>query len=229
MDPSVLYSKLPSEVVQKLQLNPETNPSVLQSFLESCLPNSDRKDIDKELRRNILLCKLRNADSPRRPHRNKKKELSLKEKRKLGLFTVKKQAFKFNDFIPLHNLWKDYMCKCLSVEHLKKTGWTASPEDKRWQQFTLSLLKADYHGAYVQVVRSKCSSLVGLGGIIIFETKNTFKIIGEDNLVRVVPKQSSLFRFQLKGYEYVILGQHFCYRPSERSVKKIKNRVLSEL
>ncbi|XP_046387044.1 ribonuclease P protein subunit p29 isoform X2 [Ischnura elegans] len=228
----MLYSKLPAEVAQKLRLNQsseETGQSLLQRFLETSLPESDQKGIDKELKRNIILCKLRNADSRKISQRNAKKELSLREKRKLGLFKIKKYSFKFRDFIALHELWKDYMNKCLAVEFLEKTGWTASPEDKRWPQFTQSLLKADYHGAYVQVVRSKCSSLVGLGGIIIFETRGTFKIIGEDDIVRVVPKQSSLFKFKLNGYEYVILGQHFCYRPSERSVKKIKNRVLAEL
>ena len=36
----------------------------------------------------------------------------------------------------------------------------------------------------MKVVRSKCSSLVGQSGIVIFDTRNTFKIISKDDIVR---------------------------------------------
>ncbi|KAG8228866.1 hypothetical protein J437_LFUL007602 [Ladona fulva] len=231
-DIDFLYSKLSNEVKQKLRI-PSTGPvedqSILNRFLELNLPESDVKDIEKKIKQNIILSKLQSEKSSNIPHRFKKKELSLKEKRKLGLFRLSKSGFLFEDFLPLHNLWKEYIRTCLGVEQLEKLGWTAEPHDKRWQQFTLSLLKADYHGAYVEVVRSKCSSLVGLGGIIILETKGTFKMIGEDDIVRVVPKENSMFKIRVDKYECVILGKHFCYRPSERSVKKIKNKVIAVL
>ena len=34
------------------------------------------------------------------------------------------------------------------------------------------------------VIRSKCYSLVGISGIVAMETKNTFKLLGKDNIVR---------------------------------------------
>ena len=39
------------------------------------------------------------------------------------------------------------------------------------------LLKSDFHGAEIEVTKSKCYSLVGLKGIVIQETFSTFKII----------------------------------------------------
>jgi ribonuclease P protein subunit POP4 len=62
--------------------------------------------------------------------------------------------------------------------------FTGEPGSKYWSLFSQLLLKADYHGAHLKVVRSACSSLVGQSGIVVFDTKNTFKIIGRDNIVR---------------------------------------------
>jgi RNase P/RNase MRP subunit p29 len=52
------------------------------------------------------------------------------------------------------------------------------------EQGTLMLQKADFHGALLKVVRSKCSSLVGVQGIILMDTKGTFQIICKDDKVR---------------------------------------------
>lgn len=46
------------------------------------------------------------------------------------------------------------------------------------------LQKADFHGAAIKVVRSKCSSLVGVKGIILMDTKGTFQIICKDDTVK---------------------------------------------
>lgn len=45
-------------------------------------------------------------------------------------------------------------------------------------------MKADYHGALLKVLNSKCHSLVGLQGIVIFDTKFTFTIVCKDNMSR---------------------------------------------
>ena len=38
------------------------------------------------------------------------------------------------------------------------------------------LLKSDFHGAEIEVTKSKCFNLVGLKGTVIQETFSTFKI-----------------------------------------------------
>ena len=48
----------------------------------------------------------------------------------------------------------------------------------------MKLLKADYHGCMITVRKTKCPSLLGLSGIVLMETKNTFKIISKDNKVK---------------------------------------------
>lgn len=46
------------------------------------------------------------------------------------------------------------------------------------------LLRADFHGCMVKVTQSKCPSYVGVCGIIIQDTKETFKIINSKDIVK---------------------------------------------
>ena len=43
------------------------------------------------------------------------------------------------------------------------------------------LASADFHGAEVTVVRSRCMGTVGLAGIVVRDTKFTFQIITKKN------------------------------------------------
>jgi len=43
------------------------------------------------------------------------------------------------------------------------------------------LASADFHGAMIEVVRSRCVSRVGLKGIVLKDTKYTFELITEQN------------------------------------------------
>ncbi|PNF27908.1 hypothetical protein B7P43_G08318 [Cryptotermes secundus] len=162
------------------------------------------------------------------PYR-KKKQLSLKQRRELGLYKINRTGMKYKDFEELHCLWKEYMRSCLDLEELAKRGFTGEPGSKYWNNFSQVFLKADYHGAYLKVVRSTCSSLVGQSGIVVFDTKNTFKIIGRDNIVRTIPKQHSVFTMVLDDYTCTIHGKYFCIRPQDRSVKKIKTCMIADL
>lgn len=46
------------------------------------------------------------------------------------------------------------------------------------------LLKADFHGSCLTIQRSKCPSYVGVSGIVLQETRNTFKIITQEDQVK---------------------------------------------
>jgi RNase P/RNase MRP subunit p29 len=50
------------------------------------------------------------------------------------------------------------------------------------------LTKADFHGAIVRVAQSKCPSLLGLEGIVLQETENTFVIVTPSNTFKSKPK-----------------------------------------
>lgn len=59
-----------------------------------------------------------------------------------------------------------------------------SENPRNWENVNLQLMKADFHGAKISIDRSKCPSLVGVTGIVIQDTKNTFRVCGMDNIIR---------------------------------------------
>lgn len=76
------------------------------------------------------------------------------------------------------------------------------------------LTSADYHGAEVEVVRSRCSSRVGVKGIVVRDTKFVFDVVTEKDEFKsescclgwhdypanrpvAVPKEHTIFRFTI--------------------------------
>lgn len=58
------------------------------------------------------------------------------------------------------------------------------PNDPNWENVNVQLMKADFHGAKISINKSKCPSLIGVTGIVIQDTKNTFRVCGTDNIIR---------------------------------------------
>lgn len=59
------------------------------------------------------------------------------------------------------------------------------------------LVSADFHGARVEVVRSRCGSLVGVGGIVVKDGKFALEIVTRGDRVQCLPKRGSVFRFEV--------------------------------
>ncbi|CAL8379866.1 unnamed protein product [Arctogadus glacialis] len=140
------------------------------------------------------------------------KALTAGEKRRLKVFDIKPEHQRYELFLPLNDLWKQYI---LSICN----GLRRSSNPQLIQQ---KLLKADLHGAILTVVRSKCPSYVGATGILVQEFKHIFKIITKEDRLKVIPKKNSVFAVEVNGFVSHIYGSKFQYRASERSVKKFK-------
>ncbi|EDO36711.1 predicted protein [Nematostella vectensis] len=154
--------------------------------------------------------------------RNKKvkksKCMSAREKREKKVYDIEPEHQRYELFLPLHKLWREYMQDMLKLQ-LNSNLKGIYPR----------LLKADYHGCLVAVCRSKCPSYVGTTGIIIQETRNVFKIITRDDSLKMIPKANSVFSFQLEDFMFKIYGNHFRFRASERSVRKFKTKATVDL
>jgi ribonuclease P protein subunit POP4 len=71
--------------------------------------------------------------------------------------------------------------------------------------------------------RSKKNSALNLKGTIIDETKNTIKIEGIDNTEKVIPKNGTMFVFEIPNGEKVeIDGNILSIRPEDRIKKRYK-------
>lgn len=106
--------------------------------------------------------------------RQKPRPLSAREKRITGIYDVPESARKYEIYVPLHKMWIDYMWEVLGMKVGEKSYVTA-------QNTGSKLTSADYHGANISVVRSRCVGMVGLAGIVIRDTKFTFQLITEKN------------------------------------------------
>ena len=114
------------------------------------------------------------------------------------------------------------------------------------------LCSADFHGAEVEVVRSRCVGRVGIRGVVVLDSKYVFEIVTKGDSVKVVPKEHTVFRFavprpvgrdgkgeegmaegesEVKGKDLVfeLHGDQFEYRAADRANRKFKSHFLSDL
>lgn len=159
----------------------------------------------------------------------KAKPLSAKQKRALNVYEIPKEQQKYAIYEPLHNMWCGYMREVLGLAEGKRTHVDA-------QDAGPFLASADYHGALMEVVRSRCSSRVGLTGIVVKDTKFTFELVTKDNVVKTCPKEHTVFRFQVpledeskRPLEFEILGSMFEQRAPDRANKKFRMHLVGDM
>ncbi|CAI7632702.1 hypothetical protein N7533_004410 [Penicillium manginii] len=199
--------------------------------------------------------------SRRRLHRLQKKEyfrrhqrpqpLSAREKRTSGLHDLPKDECKYAIFKGLHELWVSYMQEILDLGgSAAKGGCLLTPSSHG-----AKLVSADYHGAEVEVVRSRSSGRVGLKGIVVRDTKFTFVIVTAKDEVKTIPKEHTVFKFTVplpvptsedsapeqantegtdisnaqKPLVFELHGSQFENRPVDRANKKFKWRNIDYL
>ncbi|PYH42822.1 RNase P/RNase MRP complex subunit [Aspergillus saccharolyticus JOP 1030-1] len=149
----------------------------------------------------------------------------------------KKQAeeYKYATFQQLHKLWVEYMVSVLDLGG--KTGAVVTPSSHGSK-----LVSCDYHGAEVEVVRSRCAGRVGLRGVVVRDGMFAFTVVMEGDRVVVIPKEHTVFRFCLplpssrgdgdgkedggeeKKLVFELHGSQFQNRPVDRANKKFKWR-----
>ncbi|XP_027982822.2 ribonuclease P protein subunit p29 [Eptesicus fuscus] len=190
----------------------------LQAFLRRCTPHMSPRAREDQLQRKAVV--LDYFTRPRRKEqRRRPRGLSARQRRALRLFDIKPEQQRYDFFLPLHELWKQYirdLCNGLRP-------------DTQPQAIQAKLLKADLHGAIVSVTKSKCPSYVGVTGILLQETKHVFKIITKGDRLKVIPKLGCVFSVETDGFVSYIHGSKFQLRSSERSAKKFKAKGTMDL
>ncbi|KAG2420132.1 hypothetical protein HFD88_004932 [Aspergillus terreus] len=191
--------------------------------------------------------------SRRRLHRLRKKEyflrkqkprpLSAREKRASGLYDLPKEECKYAIFKELHTMWVGYMQEILDMKIRPPAEINVSA-----LSHGSKLVSADFHGACVEVVRSRCAGRVGVKGIVVRDTKFTFVVVTDKDEVKTIPKEQTIFRFSVpfpgtetsqdpegdgnqKTRELVfeLHGSQFENRPVDRANKKFKWRNVDYL
>lgn len=141
----------------------------------------------------------------------------------------------FRTFLPMHQeLWVGYIRELLNIpakisdsSKLTINGQTALTK----------LSMADYNGAYLKVASSRNENLVGLEGIVIWDSQKNFIMLTQGKLIdelKIVPKKGTVFNFEIPINEedallYTILGDRFKYRSSDRAGRKFKSRRCDDM
>ncbi|KAM4592724.1 ribonuclease P protein subunit p29 [Odontesthes bonariensis] len=216
MDESLVRSTIPREMVKVLGVEPQSSSKAAaftEAFLKSSIRQPWRHDLKSMLaHKAVILGYTRPKKEKTKRNSKKAKGLNARQKRAKKIFQIKAEHQRYELFLPLHQLWRQYIVDLCSG--LKPTSSPQFVQQK--------LLKADFHGAIISVVRSKCPSYVGTTGILVQEFKHVFKIITKEDKLKVIPKRNSVFAVEIKGFVSYIYGSKFEQRASERSAKKFK-------
>ncbi|XP_074515429.1 ribonuclease P protein subunit p29 [Sebastes fasciatus] len=215
---ALLRAPIPPDLVKLLGVKSQTQRKA-EAFTQAFLKNSIQQQArDEEGLKNILSYKALilgyarpKKDKSKRTSK-KAKGLNARQKRAMKVFQIKPEHQRYELFLPLHELWRQYVIDLCGG--LKPTSNPQFVQQK--------LLKADFHGAIISVVRSKCPSYVGTTGILVQEFKHVFKIITKEDKLKVIPKRNSVFAVEINGFVSHIYGSKFEQRASERSAKKFK-------
>jgi ribonuclease P protein subunit POP4 len=109
--------------------------------------------------------------------KQKPRPLSAKEKRISGVYEIPKEECKYEIFKGLHQMWVEYMQEVLDLKDRSSSSRGGSVVTAL--SHGSKLASADFHGAEIEVVRSRCASRVGMKGIVVRDKKFTFVVVTE--------------------------------------------------
>ncbi|KAJ3409478.1 RNase P/RNase MRP complex subunit [Chytridiales sp. JEL 0842] len=215
---------LPSTSKQSLSQNISTYESKLKQktiHLENPVPDAiDRERRAQEkvwrvggLKQDEVELKGGSVKKPNTGRRKRKKMLTSRERKLAGVYDIPAEARKYSLFVPLHQLWTQYMTDLLS-DCLDNT-----------EQFLSKIVKADYHGGVFTVTQAKCKNYVGISGIMVKETENVFYLMTKGDELKAVPKTKCNFAFEVLGKLVTLFGSHLKGRAADRSAKKFKEAL----
>uniref|UniRef100_A0A1B6IDK7 Ribonuclease P protein subunit p29 n=1 Tax=Homalodisca liturata TaxID=320908 RepID=A0A1B6IDK7_9HEMI len=202
---------------------------IITDIMEKYCAPERHTDLRKSLHKSMILGKHKVKPDLNIVPRAKKSHLSLHEKRILGLYKLPRKGLKYQEFLELHNLWRQYILDSLDLPQVPNKKGEVEMENSQRETICRQLCKMDYHGAMLTVVRSKCPSHIGVQGIVVMDTKNTFKLLGQDNIVRTIPKDTSVFQIQVDRFQLTMFGKYLCGKPAERTTKKFRKHLVPDL
>ncbi|OTF83780.1 ribonuclease P protein subunit p29-like protein [Euroglyphus maynei] len=166
MNDSKLFSSLPKEICDishLIGIEPGTSNKKPEETLGDWIPKKDQSDDFKYKVYSLQETIERNKSSNSR----QKGKKCLNSKQRRALFDLSKDKLDFQKFKPINQLWHSYLDSVL--------------EEVKTKPDELKLARIDLHGAYLLVCSSKNPSVIGVKGYMIQESKNTFRILNNQN------------------------------------------------
>ncbi|GAV52386.1 hypothetical protein ZYGR_0AG03770 [Zygosaccharomyces rouxii] len=142
---------------------------------------------------------------------------------------------KFDKFRPMHEqLWIGYIKEMLNIPVEIRD---ASKFNINRSQSLFKLSMADYNGSFLKVVKSVNKNMIGIEGIVIWDSQKNFIMMTEGTLVdeiKCIPKKGTIFALEIPlndedALQFSILGDRFKYRSSDRAGRKFKARRVDDM
>ncbi|XP_014670531.1 PREDICTED: ribonuclease P protein subunit p29-like [Priapulus caudatus] len=223
---SAVYSELPAGVKRqatqlKLADDVRDGSAYLSSFLRRHVAprNLATAAAANDAHQVVLLDTVVPKKRPSSLQKKGRRQLNARERRGVDCFAASTARQTYRTHVPLHTLWRGYMRSLLQLEPSRALAADAQHR----------LLKADYHGCVLTVARSRCPSLVGVAGIVLQETRCTWRLVTREDRLVTVPKATCVFTFELEGHVVTLYGKHFVHRPADRCSKKFKSKATIDL
>ncbi|KAG0672175.1 RNase P/RNase MRP complex subunit [Maudiozyma exigua] len=235
----------PTDGGQVKKLRKSKNPMRIKSFfsyerrtLNKSHPNYRRtmKRSKNSLKQYICDCKIASKKArivARDPKITTREQLYavLQQKQK----DVLKKLPDYESFVPMYEeFWLGYIKDVLGVAEPVPVG---ERPHINGPNSLMKLSMADYNGSLLKVVKSKNKNMVGIQGIVIWDSQKSFIMVTRGRLVdniKIIPKRGTVFGFEVpindeEALQYSILGDRFKYRSVDRASRKFKSRRCDDM
>ena len=193
-------------IYNTLNINlPENKNNNLNEFLKELFPNEKVFENEYTSEKVFVLDKFIKTQI------KNKKRISKSNYTKNLISKIKKDKISYETLLPMNKIWNEYINNLLNG--------TLNEEI-----IAGKFLKADLHGAMIEVINSNNKNNIGIKGILIFESRRTFNILTKENKVKTILKPGCLFEITFNNIEIQILGDNFLYKSAERTKAKYKIR-----
>jgi len=97
---------------------------------------------------------------------------------------------------------------------------------KKHEISTGNLIRHEVIGLRVTIVDSLNDKFIGFSGTLIDESRNMFKLRCEDNVVRMIPKEVCIFKFELPNGDSLMVDGRILSGRGEERIKMKKRKVV---
>ena len=127
------------------------------------------------------------------------------------------------------SIYKNEINKMERISSSDKTDFVM--DSTKMDSISAKIVKADFNGAVLEIIKCKNAQMIGQKGIVAKETQRTFVIIDENDKQKIFLKSDTVFRIQLpyinlhnERIHVDLWGDMLTHKGSERTKTKYKER-----
>ena len=201
-------NKIDMRVYNKINLEEIKDAKNIQTkhLIKPLFPNEEVFEKEFTSEKAYIIDKFINRNNKK----NKKKQIKLNYTHGI-IKNLKKEKMIYENLLPLNKMWQEYITELMN-------------NTNNQENILEKMLKADLHGAILNVINSTNKNNIGISGIVLFESRRTFNILTKKNEIKTILKQGCIFEtfLECNNMKILIYGENFIYKSAERTKIKFK-------